>query len=754
MAINKVIYGNTTLMDLTSDTATEDKVMSGYTFHDASGTLRTGTASGTGGWMPHLIIYTETNSTVVIEKGQTSITATETSTGVFEADLPEYDYGIYTITTTFGQDVKTIELDVDTVQVYELTVSFVPNGSTVTPTDDIQIWLACAEIRDKSYTTLAEVLADTNTYQLLLANSNACDYMARSTTWALAEGSVPTMTSNTTPTGYVASGSHERTGIEPYYQAFDDNYTNSWSAGTTALGVGEYIDIELPEAICVSKIMLYHYTDPTYFRTATWELFGSNDGTNWTSIKNDIVANQANTKQYYFIGSTTPYKHFRMKDIQGANYNDQIAFITELQLYSADITTNQDAMRLLGKYDYACDKLLSVSTWKNAISNSSYFDYVLDIKIPTMTGYTTPSGTAYANSEFRSPYLAWKTFNGVLGTTNDDNRWVSAQGQYGTNAYLSYDFGESVCITKAQIYAVLSGSAENPVASTLYIEGSNDNDAWTSITSKAMTTTEMSQYTDIDLDYASYRYYRAYFSQCNIRGTGSDYYSQIRVLQLYGRHESSYVSGKVAIHGANNSSIYYKDGGSDVIVGTTDIDTGIASVNVSNMPLGTYALYDGVAKNPSDLTADYSKTVTITRNTTDVWLMPDNTLYWWGYESSELENMTSTNGWSYSGITFGTPSRNTTSITLNSATKNAVGIGSKNTVNAEKISIITQGVTVAWDIYGFLTSDVTKSNWGSDVTLITNASLSKNEHITTSNKYAFTYSVDNRTMNVYAFWYE
>ena len=45
MAINKVIYGNTTLIDLTSDTATQDKVLSGYTFHDASGTLRTGTAS-------------------------------------------------------------------------------------------------------------------------------------------------------------------------------------------------------------------------------------------------------------------------------------------------------------------------------------------------------------------------------------------------------------------------------------------------------------------------------------------------------------------------------------------------------------------------------------------------------------------------------------------------------------------------------------------------------------------------------------
>lgn len=32
--INKVIYGGKTLIDLTSDTATADKVLSGYTFHD------------------------------------------------------------------------------------------------------------------------------------------------------------------------------------------------------------------------------------------------------------------------------------------------------------------------------------------------------------------------------------------------------------------------------------------------------------------------------------------------------------------------------------------------------------------------------------------------------------------------------------------------------------------------------------------------------------------------------------------------
>lgn len=42
MAINKVVYGNNTLIDLTSDTVTADKLLEGYTAHDRSGALITG----------------------------------------------------------------------------------------------------------------------------------------------------------------------------------------------------------------------------------------------------------------------------------------------------------------------------------------------------------------------------------------------------------------------------------------------------------------------------------------------------------------------------------------------------------------------------------------------------------------------------------------------------------------------------------------------------------------------------------------
>lgn len=43
MAINKVIYGSTVLVDLTADTVTADKILASYTAHDATGATVTGT---------------------------------------------------------------------------------------------------------------------------------------------------------------------------------------------------------------------------------------------------------------------------------------------------------------------------------------------------------------------------------------------------------------------------------------------------------------------------------------------------------------------------------------------------------------------------------------------------------------------------------------------------------------------------------------------------------------------------------------
>lgn len=43
MAVSKVVYGTTVLVDLTGDTVAADKLLTGYTAHDRAGNTVTGT---------------------------------------------------------------------------------------------------------------------------------------------------------------------------------------------------------------------------------------------------------------------------------------------------------------------------------------------------------------------------------------------------------------------------------------------------------------------------------------------------------------------------------------------------------------------------------------------------------------------------------------------------------------------------------------------------------------------------------------
>ena len=45
MGINKVVYGGKTLIDLTGDTVTADKILKGFTSHGKDGDLLTGTCT-------------------------------------------------------------------------------------------------------------------------------------------------------------------------------------------------------------------------------------------------------------------------------------------------------------------------------------------------------------------------------------------------------------------------------------------------------------------------------------------------------------------------------------------------------------------------------------------------------------------------------------------------------------------------------------------------------------------------------------
>lgn len=416
-----------------------------------------------------------------------------------------------------------------------VSLETVPDGKTTTPTDDIEKWLQCGQITGKSYTTLSQVLADAETYERLLSDSNACDYMARSTTWA------------------------------------------------------------------------------------------------------------------------------------------------------STICADADAMMRLGKYDYACDALFADSTWCTAICGSTYFEYVLDVKVPVMTSATTPSGEVTASSVYSSSYPAWRAFDQNFTTSG----WHPASPY--TNEWVQYEFQTAVKIRRVDV-GCWGNTPATTTKFTWQLLGSNDGSTFTDINPTfVMDSHEQRQFVSHIISASqAYDYYRVTLDSMD----GSPALEGIK-FQFYGRHTAQ-TDIIVTAHGGD--TVYYMENGSPVTLTTADSDTGIGTVDWSDLPKGAITLYSSTAKNPSDLTADYSKTVYVTEYTTQIYLMPDNALYWYGYESSDLEDCTSVNGWSYSGYSLNAPTHNTTSIRCSGTTSILQGVGTKYALQATsgvtELVAIGQGVTL------------------------------------------------------------
>lgn len=309
-----------------------------------------------------IIVTTTTGLTVTATKGGTTYTATETSTGVYEVTVDSK--GTWTVTD--GTNTTTVSVTAQTT--YNVAFVVIPDGSTVTPTGDIQTWLNCANIWDKAYTTLAEVLADSTTLSALISDNNATDYLVRSTTWAsgmcadstamtyiglnnycanklLADATwrtaicnstyfesvlnvkVPTMTDNTHPSGEV-SASSTYSGFQPYY-AFDGNdATNDWWTSNGA--PPQYLEYKFDNPKRVIMIAIRYLRK----RIANYRIEGSNDNATWTTLYSDTMADGTSEmtalKKYPFSNSNT-YSYYRI--YVSSNYSNNNVNIWSLQFY-------------------------------------------------------------------------------------------------------------------------------------------------------------------------------------------------------------------------------------------------------------------------------------------------------------------------------------------------------------------------------------------------------------------------------------
>lgn len=299
--------------------------------------------------------------TITCTDGTTTLTQICPSTSPYTVEFKIPNGGIWTISSGTASTSVTIPSSAE--------LHDIPNGSTITPTDDIQIWLHCANIWDKSYTTITQVLNDASTLQALIASNNAADYMARSSTWVssvttdssamtyiglddycsaalLADSTwlsaicsstyfesilnvkVPTMTSNNTPSGEVTSSSNHSTTAA--YSAFDKS-TPYWMPAVGSSN--SWIRYEFDEPVCVNLIS-YNFQRVGSPGNPSVIFQGSNDGNTWTDISNSITLS-GTVQENIPVQNATKYKYYQMLNDSGKLYpsGGNLYHVVELQYY-------------------------------------------------------------------------------------------------------------------------------------------------------------------------------------------------------------------------------------------------------------------------------------------------------------------------------------------------------------------------------------------------------------------------------------
>lgn len=105
--VNKVIYGGNTLIDLTSDTVTADKILSGYKGHAASGAPITGTCTYDADTRDATAAVAEVLNTKTFYKNGSKLTGTMPNHGAVTGTITTVD-GTYTIQNGYHDGSGTV----------------------------------------------------------------------------------------------------------------------------------------------------------------------------------------------------------------------------------------------------------------------------------------------------------------------------------------------------------------------------------------------------------------------------------------------------------------------------------------------------------------------------------------------------------------------------------------------------------------------------------------------------------------------
>lgn len=246
------------------------------------------------------------------------------------------------------------------------------------------------------------------------------------------------------------------------------------------------------------------------------------------------------------------------------------------------------------------------------------------------------------------------------------------------------------------------------------------------------------------------------YGEWTISGTVSGYTITESILVQEYEVELNYATDiTVDLYSAANDTVSYigTDGNTHTV--TTD-STGHAVTTITGISPTTPSITftSSVAKDPDNLSNAYSKSIQLTKNTTEVYVMPDNVFYWWGYDSGEYEVCNGANGWT--GRTYYDPTYYTNYMALTSVGhwSHSAGISTPDKQTGT-INSIVAGVTGVSGSYGStngLTAKDQNDAYYAGGDSCTSTSLQKLSYTTTTPYYLVTECVAGRAINVYAMW--
>lgn len=108
--VNKVIYGGNTLIDLTNDTVTADKILSGFTAHAASGAPITGSCTYDADTSDATATVAEILASKTAYKNGSKLTGTMPNRGAVTGTISTLD-GTYTIQNGYHDGSGTVGID-------------------------------------------------------------------------------------------------------------------------------------------------------------------------------------------------------------------------------------------------------------------------------------------------------------------------------------------------------------------------------------------------------------------------------------------------------------------------------------------------------------------------------------------------------------------------------------------------------------------------------------------------------------------